>query len=719
MLEVLALGRRVHANRRLEGNLGPVGLLRRHIHHARLGQALREVHDADRVLLRAVQAQAFSAFALFELQRHHAHADKVRAMDTLEAFRERRADAQQHGALRRPVARAAAAVHLAGYHDQRNAGLLVAHGRIEQRDNLVLDEVAGPAALLAFRKLVGQLHVGERSAHHDLVIAATGTVGVEVRRNDAAFLQVLRRRGVQRDAARRRDVVGGDEVAQERQRTRVLDGLGRRRLRAHAVEVRRAAHVRGGFVPRERVGRLAAKLLPGGVAVVQAARPLLEQLLRGETLQQVGDLGVGRPDVGQLHRRAIGALAQHGVGQIHVHGASQRVSDHRCRRAQVVLRHVRRDAALEVAVARKHAGKLQVVGDIMQRRHNGAGVADAAHAAEAARVKAQVTQSIHQAGTLKQQLGGMAARSQDALHPRLGLQPRFGGLLGHQTGRQHHGRVGGGGAASHRGDGKRAVTQLACLAVHVDRFLLAQVKAAIGANLMEALLRLLKENAIMRARRAGDAALHAAQVQLDHVGVHALGRLRVVPEALRLRILLHQRHLLFAAAGQAQVRQRLVVNGEQRAGAAVFRRHIGNARTLRGVQTVQARAEALDEAADDTLLAQHLRERQRHVHGRDALGQLTRQTHAHDLGNQRGDRLAQRRSFGLDAADAPAQHTDAVGGRRVAVRAHQRVKVHRGVLPFRRFHTGSRGGHGDLRELLDVQLMADARSRRDDAHVLE
>ena len=100
------------------------------------------------------------------------------------------------------------------------------------------------------------------------MVATTGAVGVEVRRNDAALLQVLRRRGVQRDAARRRDVVGGDEVAQERQRTRVLDGLGRRRLRAHAIEVRRAAHVRGGFVPRERVGRLAAKLLPGGVAVV-------------------------------------------------------------------------------------------------------------------------------------------------------------------------------------------------------------------------------------------------------------------------------------------------------------------------------------------------------------------------------------------------------------------------------------------------------------------
>ena len=472
------------------------------------------------------------------------------------------------------------------------------------------------------------------------MVAATGTVGVEVRRNDAALLQVLRRRGIQRDAARGRDVVGGDEVAQEGQRTRILDGLGRRRLCAHAVEVRRAAHVRGGLVPRERVGRLAAKLLPGGVAVVQAARTLLVKLLRGEPLQQVGDLGIGRPDVSQLHRRAIGALAQNGVRQIHVHGACQRIGDHSCRRAQVVLRHVGRDAALEVAVARKHAGKLQIVGDIMQCRQNGAGVADAAHAAETARVKAQVAQAIHQAGALKQQLGGMAARSQDALHPRLGLQPRLGSLLRHQASSQHHGRIGGSGAAGHRGDGKRAVTQLACLAVHVDRFLFAQVKAAIGANLMEALLRLLKEDAIMRARRAGDAALHAAQVQLDHVGVHTLGRLRVVPETLRLRVLLDQRHLLLAATGQAQVRQRLVVNGEQRAGAAVFRRHVGDARALRGVQAIQARAEALDEAADNTLLAQHLRERQRHIHGRDALGQLARQAHAHDLGDQRGDRLA-------------------------------------------------------------------------------
>ena len=55
----------------------------------------------------------------------------------------------------------------------------------------------------------------------------------------------------------------------------------------------------------------------------------------------------------------------------------------------------------------------------------------------------------------------------------------------------------------------------------------------------------------------------------------------------------------------------------------------------------------------------------------------------------------------------------------MAVRAHQGVEVHRGVLALRHFHTCSRGGHGDLRELLDVQLMADARSRRDDAHVLE
>ena len=59
--------------------------------------------------------------AVRELQRQHAHADEVRAVDALVGLGDDGADAQQRGALGRPVARGAGAVLLAGQHDQRDA----------------------------------------------------------------------------------------------------------------------------------------------------------------------------------------------------------------------------------------------------------------------------------------------------------------------------------------------------------------------------------------------------------------------------------------------------------------------------------------------------------------------------------------------------------------------------------------------------------------------
>ena len=56
-----------------------------------------------------------------KLQRQHAHVDEIAAMDALEALREHRLDAEQQRALRRPVARRARAVFLAGDDHQRHA----------------------------------------------------------------------------------------------------------------------------------------------------------------------------------------------------------------------------------------------------------------------------------------------------------------------------------------------------------------------------------------------------------------------------------------------------------------------------------------------------------------------------------------------------------------------------------------------------------------------
>ena len=98
----------------------------------------------------------------------------------------------------------------------------------------------GHAALGARRELVAQPHVGERAAHHHLVVAAPRAVGVEVPPLDAVLEQVAPGGRVLLDRAGGRDVVGGDAVAQQRQRARAADlfelgGL----LGVHAVEVGR------------------------------------------------------------------------------------------------------------------------------------------------------------------------------------------------------------------------------------------------------------------------------------------------------------------------------------------------------------------------------------------------------------------------------------------------------------------------------------------------
>jgi hypothetical protein len=60
-----------------------------------------------------------------ELQRQHAHADQIGAVDALEAARDHGAHAEQPRSLGRPVARRAGAVLFAGDDDRRRAPLEV------------------------------------------------------------------------------------------------------------------------------------------------------------------------------------------------------------------------------------------------------------------------------------------------------------------------------------------------------------------------------------------------------------------------------------------------------------------------------------------------------------------------------------------------------------------------------------------------------------------
>ena len=167
------------------------------------------------------------------------------------------------------------------------------------------------------------------------------------------------------------------------------------------------------------------------------------------------------------------------------------------------------------------------------------------------------------------------------------------------------------------------------------------------------------------------------------------------------------------AAGDFEVGQRLVVDGEEAAGRAVLRRHVGDGGAVGERHGVEAGAVELDELADDALLAQHLRDREHEVGRRDAFGQLAGELEADDLRQQHRLRLAEHGSFRLDAADAPAEHGEAIDHGGVAVGADEGVGVGEdgavgiGARPHR------------LRQELKVHLMADAGAGRHDAEVVE
>src|SRR5204862_91213 len=79
--------------------------------------------------------------------------------------------------------------------------------------------------------------------------------------------------------------------------------------------------------------------------------------------------------------------------------------------------------------------------------------------------------------------------------------------------------------------------------------------------------------------------------------------------------------------------------------------------------------------ADDTLLAQQLRDGEHQVGCGRALRQRTRQPHAEHLRDEHRARLAEHRGLRLDAADAPAHHAKAVDHRRVGIGAEHRIRI--------------------------------------------
>ena len=224
-------------------------------------------------------------------------------------------------------------------------------------------------------------------------------VGVEVLDLDPLLGQPAAGRAVAFDRPGGRDVVGGDRVAEQRRgrgrrrsarpraprpaSARRSWAGGRRSSRARCSGRRRGPRPRSTSRRRRRPRRSCARTSP---TATEAPTTCLISSALG-------------PDVAQVDRLAVGALAERLVDEVDVHPAGERVGDDQRRAGQVVGLHVLVDPALEVAVAGEDGADRQVLLGDRRRdlRRQRPGVADAGGAAVADEVELERVEVLGQA----------------------------------------------------------------------------------------------------------------------------------------------------------------------------------------------------------------------------------------------------------------------------------------------------------------------------------
>src|SRR5690606_4002881 len=152
------------------------------------------------------------------------------------------------------------------------------------------------------------------------------------------------------------------------------------------------------------------------------------------------------------------------------------------------------------------------------------------------------------------------------------------------------------------------------------------------------------------------------------------------------------------------------IHREEAHGGTVFGRHVADGCAVGHGKAGSAFATKFDKLANYLVAAQEFCQGQNQIGCRDAGAQLALELHAHDVGGQNVNGLAQHGSFRLNAANAPAHDANAVDHGRVAVGAHQRIWVIDVVLGVVVHPPG---------EVLEVDLMNDAEARRYHAEGLE
>ncbi|MNM79462.1 hypothetical protein D3C81_913910 [compost metagenome] len=195
------------------------------------------------------------------------------------------------------------------------------------------------------------------------------------------------------------------------------------------------------------------------------------------------------------------------------------------------------DAAVEVAVARQHGGRIQIaVNDfLLDHRIQCAAHAIAGGAGERDDSETQLLQFRQQTGFFQVQLHCLGTRRQRGLHPRFADQAACVRIAREQSGGDHVAWIGRIGAAGDGRDDHRAIGHQA-----LGFFCLARFEFGFVGN--AALGQIRHRQTLVWIAGAGHVADHAGQIELQHALVLRGGQ-RIGPQTGGARVVFDQRQL--------------------------------------------------------------------------------------------------------------------------------------------------------------------------------
>lgn len=164
-------------------------------------------------------------------------------MDSLVGLGNDALDTEEVRPLGSPIAGRAGAVLVASQDNAGHSSCLVCLGSLEEGHDLLARNVQSLRAHLAIHELVNDTGVGKGASGHDLIVASSSPVGVEVLFGDSFFQEELGGRGIGSDSTGGRDVVSRDAVSEEAQDVGVLDILDHGKVMFHGLEEGRVVDV--------------------------------------------------------------------------------------------------------------------------------------------------------------------------------------------------------------------------------------------------------------------------------------------------------------------------------------------------------------------------------------------------------------------------------------------------------------------------------------------